>query len=197
MIHTDINKDICIRPCRAEDIPIAHKIDKTSIPSKISLQWLKSRREEHPDLFYIACDSRGGAGELGDAIDGIVGYVSGAPKYREGLNLYGNLPGGYISRLAVVPNYRKQGVGTVLVTAIEYALSLYQRSEAVYVETQRSNESAIRFYESLGFSRNPEFDDPEGYDEFRKSDDRYVVVMSKPLQSPDKYKFNTCVFVDE
>lgn len=189
----DIDKDICIRPCRAEDIPIAYKIDKSSIPSKVSHEWLRDRIKEYPELCYVACDSHGGAGALGDAIDGIVGYVSGAAYERE--NLYGNPPGGYISRLAVLPSYRKQGVGTVLVSAIEYALSLYRKYPAVYVETQRSNEGAIKFYTSLGFVRNPELDDEAGYTEFEDPDDMYVVVMSKPLLSPDQYRFNACVFI--
>jgi ribosomal protein S18 acetylase RimI-like enzyme len=194
MNEIDIDRDICIRPCRAEDMSIAHKIDKTSIPAKVSLEWLNERRKENPDLFYVACDSHGGAGALGDAIDGVVGYVSGAPYERD--NLYGNPPGGYISRLAVTPNYRKQGVGTVLVSAIEYALALYRKSTVVYVETQKSNEGAIKFYTSMGFVRNPELDNEVGYMEFEDPDDTYVVVMSKPLLSPNQYRFNVCVFVD-
>ncbi len=58
---------------------------------------------------------------------------------------------GYLQRLAVHPACRQQGIGTLLVND---ALSWIRRRGAVtgWVNTQKTNESALRLYQKLGFT---------------------------------------------
>lgn len=58
---------------------------------------------------------------------------------------------GYLQRLAVHPACRQQGIGTLLV---EDALRWIRRRGAVtgWVNTQKTNESALRLYQKLGFT---------------------------------------------
>ena len=57
---------------------------------------------------------------------------------------------GYLQRLAVHPAYRQQGIGTLLVND---AIAWIRRRGATtgWVNTQKSNESALRLYQKLGF----------------------------------------------
>ena len=58
---------------------------------------------------------------------------------------------GYLQRLAVHPAWRQQGIGTLLV---DDALWWIRRRGAVtgWVNTQKTNESALRLYQKLGFT---------------------------------------------
>lgn len=58
---------------------------------------------------------------------------------------------GYLQRLAVHPACRQQGIGTLLV---DDALAWIRRRGAVtgWVNTQKTNESALRLYQKLGFT---------------------------------------------
>ena len=58
---------------------------------------------------------------------------------------------GYLQRLAVHPAYRQQGIGTLLVND---AIAWIRRRGATtgWVNTQKTNESALRLYQKLGFT---------------------------------------------
>ena len=58
----------------------------------------------------------------------------------------------YVTTLDVHPDVRRHGVGRTLVAAAEAAAIEANRPE-LYLHVSHENESAIRFYESIGFER--------------------------------------------
>lgn len=176
--------DVCVRPCVAEDMKLVYELDRQYMTTTASLKWLSERRDENPDLFYVAHDSRGGASP--------VGYISG--------NIYihphTGKSEGYISRLVVLPDYRKIGVGTMLINALEFAFVRYRGYESIFVGVRKGNKGAQAFYSKLGYIHVPEFDRPDGYSEEHVTpEDRYMMIYSKPLYTTLDYPFNACVFV--
>ncbi len=57
---------------------------------------------------------------------------------------------GYITNVAVLPNYRKKGVGTALLKKV-FGLARELSLSFVSLEVRESNNSAISLYEKLGF----------------------------------------------
>lgn len=76
----------------------------------------------------------------------LVGYISGCKtsvNYRKGMRAE-------IENIAVLPDYRKQGVATKLYkTFLTWARE--NSCEKVYVNTYFNNSDAVEFYKSLGF----------------------------------------------
>jgi len=176
--------DVCVRPCVKEDMKDVHELDRQYMTTKASLEWLSQRREKNPDLFYVAHDSRGGAKPIG--------YISGDVF----IHPHDGKEKGYISRLVVLPDYRKIGVGTMLINALEFAFVRYRNFDTIFVGVRKTNPGAQEFYSKLGYIRVPEFDNPTGYSEYHVTpEERYMMVYSKPLYTTLDYPFNACVFV--
>jgi ribosomal protein S18 acetylase RimI-like enzyme len=175
-------EDVCVRPCVKEDMKDAHELDRQYMATDVSLKWLSERREENPDLFYVAHDSRGGAKPVGY----IAGSVFNHPQTGK--------EEGYISRIVVHPNYRRIGAGTMLINALEFAFVRYRGYSSIFVGVRKNNPGAHSFYSQMGYIRVPEFDDPNGY-QGGTAEDRYMAVYSKPLYTTLDYPFNACVFV--
>jgi ribosomal-protein-alanine N-acetyltransferase len=78
---------------------------------------------------------------------------------------------GHIVSVAVVPDYRRIGVGSALMTSAISALSDYGYSEA-FVEVRVTNEPAINLYSKLGFKtvkRVPRY--------YYNGEDAYVMAL--------------------
>lgn len=58
----------------------------------------------------------------------------------------------YITNIAVLPSYRKRGIGELLLSALLTA-SEKEQAEFVTLEVRKSNQAAIHLYEKLGFSK--------------------------------------------
>ncbi|MFC2082903.1 GNAT family N-acetyltransferase [Candidatus Bipolaricaulota bacterium] len=83
---------------------------------------------------------------LGADVDGtLVGVVLGTHDGRKG----------WINRLAVLPDYRKRGIGTALVLEAEHRLNdLGIKIVTCLIETD--NEASKDFFQALGFVEHPD-----------------------------------------
>ena len=71
----------------------------------------------------------------------LVGFVAGDPRRRDNT--------GWILTLGVLPDWRRQGIASVLLSKCEERLHMPQMKLSV----RRSNTAAIRLYEKLGYKQ--------------------------------------------
>jgi ribosomal protein S18 acetylase RimI-like enzyme len=136
----DAHQWICIRKMKLEDIERVNKIDAKSMESRISMDWFLKIHASAPDLQHVACNSR--VNPVDPA--GVVGFVVGRPYDPANHD-----PLGYISRIAVIYNYRRHGIGTMLENAFESAL-LDRGVNTMRVHARVANFEAVRFYQGVG-----------------------------------------------
>lgn len=140
-----------LRAARLEDLSAMHAIEKLSFPdpwSKASL-----REEVDSDLPPWVAIHQGS----------VIGYIC----------LWGVLDERHITNLAVLPEFRHQGVGSLLISTVIDA-ARQEHCKTVLLEVRPSNVTARRLYTALGFVelyRRP------GY-YIRPSEDGLVMVLS-------------------
>ncbi len=132
-----------IREAREEDLPDIVRINLETLP------------EHYPDYFWRDHLRLWGRAFLVAEVDGrIVGYIM--TRVDRGLGYLQWRPFkklGHIVSIAVLPEYRRRGIGTALmVEAMRRLKEIYGASEA-YLEVRVSNDAAIRLYEKLGFKK--------------------------------------------
>lgn len=82
--------------------------------------------------------------ESGGKIVGMIGVVF-MPGFRDGKKMIG-----YLQRLVVHPDFRKQGIGSALVKhAVEFC-----RDKCYKIILHSKNEGAIKIYEKVGFKKH-------------------------------------------
>jgi len=141
---------IRIRDLKRGDMGTILDIEYRSFKDPYPLSLLNRLHEMHPDGFLIA--------ELQGRV---VGYVIGVVRW--GLT-------GHILAIAVDTPYRRQGVGTALVTSILDRLRT-KGTKQVRLEVRKSNLAARQFYLKLEFAEREEI--PYYYE-----DGETAVVMS-------------------
>lgn len=121
--------DIECIACTKEDLDALEEIERASF----SDPWTRQMLEETLDNPLCVCAGMKCAGRL-------VGYAS----------MYHILSEGQILSIAVLPEYRRQGIAGALYSAfLKYAKD--NQIENFYLEVRASNKAAISFYTKLGF----------------------------------------------
>ncbi|MEM0352406.1 MAG: ribosomal protein S18-alanine N-acetyltransferase [Sulfolobales archaeon] len=83
----------------------------------------------------------------------VVGYNMCRIEYGIGHVRKGIVKQGHVVSIAVLPEFRRRGIGTALmVKAMDSMKEKYGAGE-VYLEVRVSNEPAIKLYEKLGFKK--------------------------------------------
>ncbi len=132
-----------IRRARREDLPAVIVINRVALPENYPEWFFQDHLERWGDAFYVA-----------EAGGKVVGYVMSRVEY--GASLFDArrlVRKGHIVSIAVLPGYRRRGIGTALMKAALRALRERYGCEEVYLEVRVSNEPAIRLYEKLGFRK--------------------------------------------
>jgi len=133
--------DYTVRPARREDLPRIIYINRVTLP------------ENYPEWFFEEHLSKWGDAFLVAEVDGeVVGYIMTRVEY--GASVFNPLKlvkKGHIVSLAVLPRYRRRGIGSALLReALARLRDRYGCSEA-YLEVRVSNEPAINLYKKHGF----------------------------------------------
>jgi len=100
---------------------------------------------------------RGIESRYGEQADGkrevLVGQFDGRAVGNISLNEHPDLPGMlHLFALDVASAYRRRGIGTALIEAVERQASR-RRLDGVWLDVAIDNEDAMRLYERLGYSR--------------------------------------------
>lgn len=137
-----MNGDIIIREATEKDLQEVIKVNLISLPEHYTQDfWLDHLRAWGKAFIVAEVNNR------------IVGYVmcrveSGIGFFKKGL-----IKLGHIVSVAVLPDYRRRGIGTMMMfKSLERLKESYSVSE-VYLEVRVSNLPAINLYEKLGFKK--------------------------------------------
>jgi [ribosomal protein S18]-alanine N-acetyltransferase len=132
--------DYIIRHCEERDLASVIEINMIALPEHYSDYFFESILRELPEAFIIS--------EINDRI---VGYIMckiefGFSNFRK----LGFVKKGHVVSVAVLPEHRGKGLGKALMLeGINGVMS--RKSDEIYLEVRRSNESAIKMYQKLGF----------------------------------------------
>jgi ribosomal-protein-alanine N-acetyltransferase len=158
-----------IRHARREDIPAVIVINRVALPENYPEWFFEDHLSRWGDAFYVA-----------EADGRIVGYVMSRVEYgSSNFDVRRLVRKGHIVSIAVLPGYRRRGIGTALMKAALRSLRETYGCEEVYLEVRVSNTPAIRLYEKLGFRRVRVI--PMYY---LDGEDAYV--MAKPLSGDEE-----------
>lgn len=141
MVVGDRSQAVQIRQASAEDLPRVMMINRVCLPENYTYFFFDSILQSYPKAFLVA------------EVNGeIVGYIMCRVEY--GLSKLDRLSMrrlGHIISIAVLPDHRRMGIATALLTrALEALRNEYRCSEA-YLEVRVSNSPAISLYRKLGF----------------------------------------------
>jgi len=126
-----MEKQFRVSKVKSNLLPQVFEIERLSFASPFSDSYLRSLAESGPDSFLVAIEE-----------NRVVGYVSALVHGKDA----------HIASIAVLKDYRRRGIGRGLMSELIELLKL-RRIRIVSLEVRKSNTSAIRFYEVLGFER--------------------------------------------
>ncbi len=153
-----------IRRAREEDIPRVIEVNMASLPERYWYGFYLTLLQNWGEAFLVA-----------EADGRIVGYAMSRIEYTrdpvllglrndmEGRSLIRRVAGvvegllssprkvGHLVSIAVLPGYRRRGIGSALLRETIRAVGEAYGAEALYLEVRVSNEPAIRLYEKFGF----------------------------------------------
>jgi ribosomal-protein-alanine N-acetyltransferase len=129
-----------LRQCKYDDIPAVMEVNETTLPENYPQFFYEQILEKYADAFTVAY--------LVDEPEKIVGYIMW--RVERGPSSFGldYVKKGHLVSLAVLENYRRQGVANGLLSRSMEIVKNYGISEYV-LEVRVSNSGAIRLYDKV------------------------------------------------
>ncbi len=137
-----VGEGVTIRLARREDLSRIIEINRKCLPENYPEWFFEDHLRNWGKAFYVA-----------DVGGGVVGYVMTRVEHGVGVIVKGFIKRGHIVSLAVLPEYRRRGIGTRLMQAALKSLKEEYGAREAYLEVRVSNTPAIRLYEKLGFKK--------------------------------------------
>ncbi len=122
------------------DLRSVARINRVCLPENYTDIFFTDLHRRFPETFIVAEE----AGK-------VVGYIM--CRIELGLSNYGLgglIKKGHVVSVAVMPDFRRQGIGSALVYKALEGMKLYSAKQS-YLEVRMTNNGAIRLYRSLGF----------------------------------------------
>lgn len=118
-----------IRRVELSDARGVYSVERECFPDPYPREFFDDLVQNEHDRFFVAIrDGR------------IIGYSVATARGKDG----------HIVSVAVDPQYRRQGIGTALLSAVTRRL-IEQGVEQIHLEVRKGNGAAIAFYERMGF----------------------------------------------
>ncbi|MCX8168795.1 MAG: ribosomal protein S18-alanine N-acetyltransferase [Candidatus Methanomethylicia archaeon] len=128
-----------IREVALKEIPKVMEINRKCLPENYTQSFFLQHYKKFPKAFLVA-----------DVNNEVVGYVMCRVEYGISNFRFAFVKKGHIISIAVLPEYRRVGIGYNLMIKSMEALKNYGATE-VYLEVRVSNYPAIRLYEKLNY----------------------------------------------
>ena len=135
-------KDFVMRMFKPEDLQSVMNINTQTLPENYSSYFYLELYESFPKVFLVA------------EVDGkIAGYIlcrieSGRSDFKR--NPFSFTKKGHVVSIAVLPEYRRRGIGSALMNEAMRGMIEYNASEC-FLEVRITNEQAINLYNKVGF----------------------------------------------
>ena len=129
-----------LRPFRPEDLSGVIEINRVCLPENYSPYFFMEVYKSCPEAFLVA-----------EVNKEIVGYIMCRLEFGfSDVRRFRMVRKGHVVSVAVMPNYRKQGIGRELVVMSLKALELHGAEEC-FLEVRVANEDAVRLYKQMRF----------------------------------------------
>jgi len=155
-----------LRPFKLADLEQVTNINRVCLPENYTNFFFMDLYERFPETFIVAEES-------GEAI----GYIM--CRIEMGLSSFQRLgiaKKGHVISIAVLPEYRRQGVGYALVKEAMRAM-LHSKTKECFLEVRVSNTPAVNLYKKMGFKIIRTIG---GY--YADGEDAYVVSIKLPFE---------------
>ncbi|MEM2158205.1 MAG: ribosomal protein S18-alanine N-acetyltransferase [Sulfolobales archaeon] len=137
-----MGENVVVREATEKDIQKVIEINLVTLPEHYT-----------QDFWFDHLTAWGKAFIVAEVDDKVVGYVmcrveSGIGHLKRGL-----IKMGHVVSVAVLPDYRRRGIGKMMMEESMRRLKEYYNVSEVYLEVRVSNLPAINLYEKLGFRK--------------------------------------------
>ncbi|MBS7648702.1 ribosomal protein S18-alanine N-acetyltransferase [Candidatus Bathyarchaeota archaeon] len=127
-----------LRKFRPEDLDQVIYINQTCLPENYSTYFFVDLYTNFPETFIVAEED-----------NRVVGYIM--CRIESGFSGFGLTKRGHVISIAVLPNYRRRGIGEALLKEALQAMVNYYGVKECYLEVRISNAPAISLYKKIGF----------------------------------------------
>ncbi len=139
--HQEGGKSYTIREATVKDLPEVIAINRAVLPENYPTWFFLEHLERYPKAFIVA--------EMGGKV---VGYVMSRVEYGwSHFSRVTPVKKGHIVSVGVLPEARRLGIATAMMTRAMDAMKKYYGASEVYLEVRVSNAPAISLYEKLGY----------------------------------------------
>lgn len=162
--------DGVVRRAELGDLIPIMEINLKTLPEHYSDYFYESLLAEMPEAFLVA------------EIDGIyAGYIMCKSEYGfSNFKRLGFVKKGHMVSIAVLPAFRKRGLGTVLVEEAIKGVA-HRKCDEFYLEVRCSNAAAVGLYERLGFVVRQRL---KVY--YRDGEDAYLMAIELPTEADSR-----------
>lgn len=138
-----MKKEFTIKQFDEEDLNEVTHINWTCLPEHYTKYFILNISQRFPKAFFVAqVDNK------------IVGYIM--CRIETGLSIIKKFSisrKGHIISIAVLPNYRRMGIGEALISTILKVSVPEYKAEECYLEVRPSNKEALYLYRKFGFEQ--------------------------------------------
>lgn len=133
-----MERKFTLRRFREEDLEQVMHINRTCLPENYSAYFFIELYMNYPEAFLVA--------EVGERV---VGYIM--CRIETGFSGFGLIKRGHVISIAVLPEYRRMGIGEALLREALRAMVEHYGVKECYLEVRVSNTPAINLYKKIGF----------------------------------------------
>jgi [ribosomal protein S18]-alanine N-acetyltransferase len=129
-----------LRPFRPDDLSAVVEINRTCLPENYSAYFFMEVYKSCPEAFIVA-----------ERDNHVVGYIMCRLEFGfSDVRRFRMVRKGHIVSVAVLPDYRRRGIGREMVISAMKALELHGAEEC-FLEVRTANDEAVKLYKDMGF----------------------------------------------
>ncbi len=157
--ETMMDSEYQIRQFTEDDLESVMRINRECLPENYPERFFLGLHNHAPKAFRVATEN-----------GNVVGYIM--CRIERGISNFGIRPTkkGHIVSVAVLPDYRRKGIGRNLIGSALIQMVSYGADE-FFLEVRTTNNAAVSVYQGLGFSIKKTLN---GY--YRDGEDAYLMV---------------------